>query len=547
MTLRNARIRRVLSYPRGVPWRKDRPITARDSDRSVPAEDQQAVFDLLSNPATHGIDGPVKRIDTHAAAVFLAGPNVYKAKKAVRFPFMDQSTLELRRHACEAEVAVNRRFTPELYLGVVPITRENGRLKLGGTGDPVDWVVHLRRFDENQTFDLVAERGEITAEMIVKIAALIADSHRVAAVGDGRAATEALAGVVEESLAEILEAPAIFPADEAAQLAAAMRAAFAAVRGLLLERGARGRVRRCHGDLHLRNIALLDRGPVLFDAIEFSESIATTDVLYDLAFALMDLWERGLTLEANLLLNRYLWRSTEMETELAGLAALPLFMSLRATVLAKVAAIRFRDVDRKPTTRGEALRYFEAARALLRPADPVLVGVGGLSGTGKTAVSTRIAPFIGRPPGAVHLRSDIERKRVLGVGELERLPAEGYTQEITARVFANLRAMAETALRAGHGTVVDAVHRTPEERSLLRDVAQRTGARFVGLWLDAPLPVLIERVGARTGDASDATEEVVRAQAAEPVGANDWIRIDASRPIDAVVAAARRIVAQGDA
>jgi predicted kinase len=282
----------------------------------------------------------------------------------------------------------------------------------------------------------------------------------------------------------------------------------------------------------------------LFDAIEFSESIATTDVLYDLAFALMDLWKRDLRLEANLLLNRYLWRSENMTEELAGLAALPLFMSLRASVLAKVAAIRFRDVDRKPATRTEAIRYFAAARELLQPANPILVAVGGLSGSGKTALSTRIAPFVGRPPGAVHLRSDIERKRMLGAGELERLPAEGYAPDATARVFANLRTMAEATLDAGHGVVVDAVHRTPEERSLLRAVAEKTGARFVGLWLDAPLPVLVARVGARMGDASDATAEIVRAQAAEPVGTLDWERIDAVGPIDAVAAAARIIVAR---
>jgi aminoglycoside phosphotransferase family enzyme/predicted kinase len=479
--------------------------------------------------------------------VFLAGSNVYKVKKAVRFPFMDQSTLALRKHACEAEVAINSRFTPELYFGVVPITREGESLRLGGTGEAVDWAVHLKRFDETQTLDLVADRGELTAEMIVKIAALISDSHRVAEPGDGRAATDALAGVVEETLTELLEAPALFPAREAARLAATMRTAFADVRGLLLERGSMGWVRRCHGDLHLRNIALLDRGPVLFDAIEFSESIATTDILYDLAFALMDLWKRDLRLEANLLLNRYLWRSENITAELAGLAALPLFMSLRASVLAKVAAIRFRDVDRKPATRTEALRYFAAARELLQPASPVLVAVGGLSGSGKTALSTRIAPFVGRPPGAIHLRSDIERKRMLGAGELERLPVEGYAQEVTARVFANLRTMAEATLHAGHGVIVDAVHRTPEERSLLRAVAEKTGARFVGLWLDAPLPVLVARVGARSGDASDATAEVVRTQAAEPVGALDWERIDAAGPIDAVASAARQIVAPGDA
>jgi aminoglycoside phosphotransferase family enzyme/predicted kinase len=506
--------------------------------RAHRASDQKAVFDMLGEPATHGIQGPVKRIDTHAAAVFLAGQDVYKVKKAVRFPFMDQSTLELRRRACEAEVAVNRHFTPELYLGVVPIVRENDQLRLDGAGEPVEWAVHLKRFDETKTLDLVAERGEITSDMVLKIAALITESHRVAVVGEGTLATEALAGVIEETLTELLEAPNIFPHGETTALAAAMRSAFSVVRGLLLDRGAKGRVRRCHGDLHLRNIALLGRGPALFDAIEFSESIATTDVLYDLAFVLMDLWERGFRAEANLLLNRYLWICVDIAVELAGLAALPLFMSLRAAVLAKVAAIRFRDVDQARRTRAEALRYFAVAGDLLRPARPILVAVGGLSGSGKTTLSARVAPSIGKAPGAVHLRSDIERKRVFGVEELTFLPPPAYAKNVTDRVFANLREMAETALRAGYCVVVDAVHRTAEERALLRAVADRVGVRFVGLWLDAPLELLARRVVARTGDASDATADVVKAQSGEATSAIEWRRLDAALPPETLVARA---------
>jgi uncharacterized protein len=511
-------------------------MDSQPEDEAAAANPQPAVFALLANSATHALAEPVKRIDTHAAAVFLAGPDVYKVKKAVRFPFMDQSTLALRRGACEAEVTVNRRFTPELYLGVVPIVRENGTLKLGGTGRPVEWAVHLKRFDEEKTLDLVADRGEITPEMVTEIAALVLASHRVAAVGDGVAATEALGGVVDETLTELLEAPAIFPAEETAAFAARTRAAFAAVRGLLLQRGARGRVRRCHGDLHLRNIALLDRGPILFDAIEFSESIATTDVLYDLAFALMDLWERDLRAEANLLLNRYLWGCEDIALEVEGLAALPLLMSLRAAVLAKIAAIRFRDVDRTEATKAKALRYFATAADLLRPVGAVLVGVGGLSGSGKTSLSTRLAPALGRAPGAVHLRSDIERKRLLGAGQTDRLPASAYSREMTDTVFARLRSLAEIALEAGQGAIVDAVHREPAERALLRDAAERTGAAFVGIWLDAPEGVLIERVSRRVGDASDADADIVRRQVDEPLGEIEWHRLDASRPLDAVVA-----------
>lgn len=521
----------------------------RDTAATMPTDapdDQTDVFAFLVDPATHGLSEPVKRIDTHAAAVFLAGANVYKIKKAIRFPFMDQSTLDRRRHACEAELTVNRHFTPELYLGTVAIVRDrDGRLQLGGPGDVVEWAVHLKRFDENETFDLLADRGAITPAIVAEIARLIAQSHRVAPVRDGSEATDGLGGVMEETLTELLDAPAIFPAGEAATLAQTMRSAYRNVRPLLLERAHAGRVRRCHGDLHLRNIAIFDGRPILFDGIEFDESIATTDVLYDLAFVLMDLCERKLGGEANLLLNRYLWSLTDMPDELPGLATLPLFLSLRASVLAKIAAIRFRDGHGAEAAKREASRYFDVASGFLKPAERVLVGIGGLSGSGKSAVAARLAPAIGRAPGAVHLRSDIERKRLLGAGELDRLPPEAYARDVTDRVFTSLRAMAEATLEAGHSVVVDAVHRMAEERAALAEVAERAGARFVGLWLDAPVEVLSRRVAARTGDASDATVAVVEAQVAEPLGEIEWRRLDASRSLDAVAGAARAVCAAG--
>src|SRR5262249_21090636 len=180
-------------------------------------------------------------------------------------------------------------------------------------------------------------------------------------------------------------------------------------------------VRLFHGDLHLPNIVLIDGEPILFDAIEFDESIATCDVLYDLAFLLMDLWTRGLKQEANLLFNRYLWTCDEVGNQLKGLLLLPLFLSLRAAIRAKVAILQ-------PGEGGsharEARCFFEAACAFLRPARRDLVAVGGLSGTGKSSLATAIAPSIGSAPGAVHLRSDIERKRLFGVEEFDSLPRE---------------------------------------------------------------------------------------------------------------------------
>jgi uncharacterized protein len=502
---------------------------------------QEEVFAFLADPATHGLREPVRRIDTHGASVFLAGKDVYKVKRAVRFPFMDFSSLEKRRLFCERELAVNQVNAPGLYLGVIPITREDGRLKFGGC-DVVEWAVHLHRFDENRTLDRLAERGELDSEIIARLADAAAQSHRRAEIAASAQALLALKRQLEETLTELESAPDIFGRHKTFELRNALIQAFAKNESLLKERESQGQVRRCHGDLHLRNIALIDNEPVLFDAIEFDESIATSDVLYDLAFLLMDLWTRGLTGYANLLFNRYLWHCDDLEIQIKGLSALPLFLSLRAAIRAKVAILQ------PGAAGGEALdarRYFEAARAFLAPARRDLVAIGGLSGTGKSSLAAVLAASIGRAPGAVILRSDIERKRLCGANEFFRLPPEAYVPQATARVYERLRDLAAAALSAGQSALLDAVHLRPEERREAEMIALQNHARFTGLWLEAPLGTLEERVTERAKDASDATPEIVAAQANLPQGAMAWHRIDGSGSLDATAAPALAAILEG--
>jgi predicted kinase len=370
----------------------------------------------------------------------------------------------------------------------------------------------------------------------MRLVEVILSTYRHAEVRDGAVATAALRGVVEETLASLAAADMHFPRDETAELAAAMTGAFDRLTPLLLDRGRRGCVRRCHGDLHLRNITLLNGVPRLFDAIEFDESIATIDILYDLAFLLMDLWEKRLPAQASLVLNCYLWGSPDLRSELEGLATLPLFMSLRAAVRAKVEALRLVEVAHGPDAAGEDRRYFAYARSLMAVTPPRLVAIGGISGAGKSTIAARIAPHIGRAPGAVHLRSDIERKRMAGVAEHSRLPAEAYARPVTEQVFASLREQAALALAAGQSVVVDAVHRRPEERDLIAKVAATLNVPFAGIWLDAPIDTATERVTARRDDASDATAAIVVRQAAQPTGQISWARIDATGSVDDVVA-----------
>lgn len=515
------------------------------SGRAHVVADQSEALDFLADPATHGLSTPPVRIETHGAVVFLAGGNAYKVKRAVKFPFMDLSTLARRKSACEAEIAVNIGDAPGVYLGAIPVTRAEGGLRLGGTGEAVEWVVHMRRFDEEQTFDRLADRGELSRELLARLVRAILASHARAPRRGGRPAAESLRRYLRQNQEAFAESPELFPAERVERLTARSSAMLERRWELLLERGRAGQVRRCHGDLHLRNLALVEGEPTLFDAVEFDDAIATGDLLYDLAFLLMDLWERGLKNEANLVLNRYLWGSGD--THIPGLAALPLFLSIRGAIRAKVTAATLPHLAGEARDRAAAAasRYFAAAERFLETKEARLVAVGGLSGSGKTTLAAAVAPFIGQPPGAVHLRSDIERKILAGVDETHRLPAESYTEAASAALYAALRAKAKLVLATGYSAIIDAVHDRPEERRAIAATATEVGAPFAGIWLDAPVETLVDRVRARTGDASDATEEVVRRQAGLDVGPIGWTRLDAAGDLDQRADAALQVLQAG--
>lgn len=493
--------------------------------------DQSEVLDFLSQPTTYGIVEKPIRIETHVAVVFLAGQFAYKMNRAVRYPFLDFSTLDKRRAACEAEIAVNQRNAPEIYIDTVPVVRRDGALNLGGDGDVVEWLARMHRFDPADTLDHVAERGQLNDAIIAALVAAISKSHAIAEVGDGDAATRRLEGWMRGNADELSAWPELVQFDDVEDLRRTSQAEFDRVTDLLLSRGRAGFVRRCHGDLHLRNVVLIDGRPVLFDALEFDDAFATHDIFYDLAFLLMDLWQRDMRFEANRVLNRYLWLNNAT-TDIDGCRLMPLFMSIRAAIRAKV-GFSTAQIDESQRVSDEvraAQGYFSHARRFLLPAEPRLVAIGGRSGSGKTTISAALAPYLGRAPGAIHLRSDIERKRLAGLADTEHLPSSAYTREASETIYARLREKAARALRAGQSVIVDAVHGRAEERTAIEKVAQENGVTFVGLWLDAPQETLLARVSARQNDASDADANVVKDQFARPVGSILWPRVDTAAP-----------------
>jgi hypothetical protein len=510
--------------------------TERKRCASALSRDQSEVVEFLARPDTYGVE-LVDRIDTHISVVFLAGERAYKLKRAVKTAYLDYSTLDLRRRFCEAEVEINRRTAPKIYVGVVPVARSaGGGLSLGGAGRPVEWLVEMRRFDQRSVFDELAKSGCLTPILLRQAADAIADLHASADAVRGDDGVAAIRKVIEAN-ARALRAgvPSRFGAADVSAWTEAVEDALERSRSVLDARARDGEVRRCHGDLHLRNICLIDGAPALFDAIEFSDEINTIDVLYDLAFLLMDLDHRGLSDLANLTTNRYL----AITGDYGGLAALPLFLSVRAALRAHIsAAVASAQPDGRGAEglAGEPARYLDLARAYLGRREPALLAIGGLSGSGKSSVAKIVAPLLGLAPGAVHVQSDATRKRLFGVRPEERLDARAYSRAASERTYAEMRANAAKVLAAGFSAVADGTFLDAAERAAIEAVAVAAGVPFAGVWLEAPRPVLEERVRGRAADTSDATVAVLADQIGADRGRVAWPTIDAGDRAETTVA-----------
>lgn len=474
-----------------------------------------------------------REIETHAARVYLGERTALKLKRCVRYAYLDFTDRERRKQVLERELALNRPVAPQIYRDVVPITCENGRFAIDGPGAAVEWALRMWRFPAEAGLDQIAARGAFTDDLAEALGQAVFDLHQK---------NPPLSDEGAELVAEVLDGFARAFEDQrqrgltlpAAPVLATARQAAGRLQALLTTRSQSGFVRRCHGDLHLRNIVVLEGRPVPFDALEFNERLATCDVLHDLAFLLMDMGQRGLTRQANRVLNAYFEREPR-EDALSGLAALPLFLALRALVRAVVSGDLAAD-GTAPDAAGQAQHYLRFAGEVLGAQRPCLYVVSGLSGTGKTTLARQIAPALSGPCGALILRSDIERKRAAGVPPLTRLPPDAYARAPSAHVYTTLCRKAGIALQAGMSVVLDAVFARPEEREAAEAVARAQGVAFRGLWLQAPHPLRGARVAARRGDASDATPEVVRQQSRIDTGPILWERWESDEAISALAA-----------
>ena len=481
----------------------------------------------------------VEHLETHISHLFLVGDLVYKLKKPLDLGFLDFSTLEKRRYYCGEEVRLNSRTAPRIYLARVPITRDGQGYHVEGEGEAVEYAVKMRRFDQGGLLD----RHPMDEELIDALAEKVAAFHRslVPAPPASHWGEPDKVWFPMGQNFEQIEQLGLFPeeAERLKGLAGRARDLHGKLVPLLRQRKRQGCIRECHGDLHLGNIALVEGEVILFDGIEFNEELRWIDMANDIAFLLMDLEQRGWHHFAWRFLNRYL----ETVGDYQGAPLLPLYKSYRAMVRAKVAAIRLAQgqlpVTQAQALREEFLRYLERAETAIRlSGKPTLYITHGLSGSGKSHLCFGLRERM----GLIHLRSDVERKRLFGL-EAEESSRSGlergiYTAEATQRTYQRLAELAETLLQGGYSVLVDATFLGRSKRDSFCRLAEGNRARFRILEMQSPETLLRERIRSRSeagGDASEADLAVLDRQleSREPLTSEEArfvIPIDTSQP-----------------
>lgn len=451
------------------------------------AETAQEVIAFLSNGANYGLPrAEVARIETHCSIIFLIGNYAYKLKRPIAFSSLDYTTVDRRGAACRAELELNRRTAPELYLGIHTIRRRpNGDLAFDGEGQVLDWVVGMRRFDQADLFDHLADVGILSTELMCALADEIACFHGTAEHTAEFGGAAGLGRAIEHNRDDQQTVEAILPQDAVEGVHVASINALARVSHVLDRRRQEGWVRRCHGDLRLANICLVDGRPTLFDAIEFSDEFSCIDVLFDLAFLLMELHQRGLDFLANMVFNRYL----DATGDANGLVALPLMLSIRAASRAYTLAFAVQ----RQTDREKAQRFVTAAQSHMALASSMLgtfpahlVAIGGLSSSHKASVAHELSAAFAPAPGGRILRSDVVRKQLLGLPQRSRLLPTAYNPELNEAVYTALVREAKQLLATGFTVIIDASFMQPAHREDIAAVASSASVPFVGLWLGAP-------------------------------------------------------------
>lgn len=510
---------------------------------SVPAYDQPRLVAALADALAQQPDAHVRHLETHISHVLLTGTWALKIKKPLDLGFLDFGTLEKRRRCCDEEIRLNRRLAPDTYVDVVAITGAVARPEVGGDGPVLEYAVRMREFPQEALASRELERGALGADRIDALAAEVASFHgRIdrAEPASGHGAPEAILDVALQNFAQI--GPRLDDArdrDALAALRAWTLAEHALRRETFRQRQADGFVRECHGDLHLGNIAIVDGRVVIFDCIEFNAELRWIDVMSEIAFTVMDLADRGRYDLAHRFQNAYL----ELTGDYDGLAVFRFYLVYRALVRAKVACLRASQLaagDEKSSLVAEYRGYVALARHYAQPPEPALIVTHGLSGCGKTTLTQTLLELT----GAIRVRTDVERKRLHGLGAGARsgsaVDAGLYAKDVTERTYRRALALAEGIAAAGRIAIVDGAFLARWQREFFRERAAALGLPFAILAFAAPEAALRARIAAREALAADASEANLlvldhQLRTQEPLSPDEracTIDVDAARPLD---------------
>lgn len=468
----------------------------------VKADLDNTLIQALQSPACypHAVT-EIRLLETHISWVLLAGDFAYKIKKPVDFGFLDFSSLAKRQFFCHEELRLNQRFAPGVYLDVIGIGGRPQQPVLGGT-PAFEYAVKMQRFAEQNVLEHVLDRGKLTRQHIQSLAKRLAEFHTALPPAASNAAYGSAEHVAAPARQNFQQLALLLDAAYSARLQAlqtANEAEFQKCLPRFAQRLQSGKVRECHGDLHLGNIVLLDDQPTLFDGIEFNPDLRWIDVINDLAFLLMDLQHRQRPDLAYACLDTYLQTSGDY----AGLGVLRFYLGYRAMVMAKVSAIRARQLA-GAADQAQCRQYLSLAEQFYRPAKPALMITHGLPGCGKTSVSQLVLEKY----HAIRLRSDVERKRLFGLSAEQSSDSaiDGgiYTPEATQKTYQHLLTVAQQTLQSGHSVIVDAAFLKADERAAFREFADQLNIPFAIIAIDIDEALQRQRILTRQRDASEA-------------------------------------------
>ncbi|MFM7427586.1 MAG: AAA family ATPase [Elainella sp.] len=461
-------------------------------------------------------EATVQLIQTHISYVLLTGEFAYKIKKPLNFGFLDYSTLEARRHFSEEELRLNQRGAAEIYLEVVPITQQGERYELNGSGEVVEYAVKMRQFPQDTLLTNLFERGELTPERVQELAQTIAEFHRHTTTNDYIRSFGEVAQIRQafdenfEQTAQYIGGPQTQQQFDDTQ--AYCDQFFSEQQALFQQRVQEDRIRECHGDIHLRNIAYWHNRFLLFDCIEFNESFRFVDVMFDVAYIVMDLEARQRPDLSTLFLNAY----AEQTGDWAGLQVLPIYVSRQTYVRAKVTSFLLNDPGvpeaEKQVASDTAALYYRLAWQFSQFRKGRLILMAGLSGSGKSTTAKQLALQL----NAIHIRSDAVRKHLGGIGLHERGGADLYTPEMTQKTYGRLLELGLALANQGYPVILDAKYDRQELRQAVIEQAEAQGLPLQILHCDAPREILHQRLLQRQGDIADATADLLAHQSFEP-------------------------------